>query len=87
MTREKTDYKDSISEAHRGEVRKTWHIERATSETEPYRHLLFKQKPNVHVQNAKRRPCVQARLNKLTKYVRRAWNGYRLGKLKIRSTK
>lgn len=75
-------YKENISDAHRGEVRKTWHIERAKMETEPYAGILFKQRPNVHVQNAKRRPCVQKRLRKLMKYVKRAWNGYRLGKLK-----
>lgn len=34
-----------------------------------------------HIQNQKRRACVQRRLKKLSKYVRRAWNGYTFGRL------
>lgn len=72
----RAEYKDFISVEHRYAYRKTWHIERA-SYAGP-----FIRTPATHVQNAKRRPCVQKRLAKLSKYVRRAWNGYNFGELK-----
>lgn len=73
----KQPYRIGISAANIAEHRRTWHIEVDRTVT-----ALFKVKPCRHVQNAKRRPCVQKRLNKLGKYVRRAWNGYSFGELK-----
>lgn len=77
----KPAYKDCISDAHIGECRKLSHNVRAVDETAAYRDALFKHRPVVRVPNEKRRPCVAKRIKKLSKYVKRAWNGYRFGKV------
>lgn len=67
----KRPYKECISDAHVAAYRKT-------------RHLLNGKSGVLRIPNTKRRPCVHARLMKLAKYVRRAWNGYSFGKVKTK---
>lgn len=67
-------YKDFISTTLIHEHRKTWHIELVKPKP-----CMFKAQCVHHVQNPKRRPCVQKRLSKLARYVRMAWKGYRFG--------
>lgn len=69
------DYKDNINIEHHHSFRKTWHIER---DAIPW---ILGGKCDKHIPNAKRRPSVQKHLNKLTKYVKRAWKGYSFGRL------
>lgn len=72
----KAAYKDCISIAHISAYRKTLHNVRCSNAA----FNAIRREPN-----SKRRACVQKRLNKLTKYVRRAWKRYSYGKLKARA--
>lgn len=69
-------YKDNISHEHIMTYRKTYHIERDADAG-----WKGAGRCDRKVQNAKRRPVVQARLDKLNRYVKRAWKGYVFGRL------
>ena len=64
-------YHFNVLRAHRAECKKIWHIERGKI---PFPGAGF---CDEHVQNAKIRPVVQKRINKLATYARRSWIGLR----------
>jgi hypothetical protein len=72
----KTEYKDTILIEYHSAIKKTRHVKvlrkQVTGLCTPF---------NKVIQNAKRRPVVQARIKKLRKYQARAWKGYSFGKV------
>lgn len=79
----KTEYKDYLHEAYRGEVRKLSH-HTAKEKIIGITPMLFNRVMKPRKPNAKRRVVVQKRIAKLLRYVKRAWNGYSFGKVKAK---
>lgn len=79
----KIEYKDWLSEAYSGEVRKLSHYttkEKIIGITP----MLFNRVMKPRKPNHKRRIVVQKRIAKLQKYIKRAWNGYSFGRVKAK---
>jgi hypothetical protein len=78
----KTEYKDYLHEAYRGEVRKLSYYAPTKNADFCVTPFVSRRVRKLRVPNAKRRVVVQKRIAKLLKYVKRAWNGYSFGKVK-----